>query len=369
MNRTRIWIPESTPKIKSSQSVSFELPLKFGLQGIFTAELLNRSGNVIDTWTFPNVITNAFMDGIGSGTFGVSGIAGSTAALQRLRAGTGSAIPSGTDNNLQAPIGNFVTVNGGFTDVFGFVSGSEPSGNYHFLQRSRLFDFADASGNITELAWYTNSSTTALVRTLIRDEFGVPTSISKTTDEQLRVRYELRMIVPITTSSFTLTVGSTIHSATVYPNNVDNILTNLNTSWGFQFTQFGGNKWTNNGSQIHMVAYSSYSFAGGAWNAFTPINVFNRANNDIKSASAYTNGTFFRDTSHSFAATNTTVNAYPSGIFAVGVANAVNTSPSDIYNFNYPWIITFNPPIPKSDIQRLDLFVRWRWARSGTESL
>lgn len=368
MNRTRIWIPENYDSTMKTPSVSVEVPLSFGLQGFFTAELINRDGKVVNTWHFHNVITNAFMDGIGSGSiFGVTGL---TSTLNRMRVGTGSAIPSGTDTNLQAPIGNFVTSNGGISDTTGFVSGSEPSGNYHFLQRSRLFDFNDASGNITEIAWFPSSVAfpNAVVRSLVRDVSGSPTFIPKTNDEQLRIRYEIRMIVPITTSSFNLVVGATTHSAIVYPNDVDNTSISFNTTWGFQFQQFGGTSWDNS-SQIHMVAYSSYSFAGGAWSPFTPITVFNRANNDTKAVSRYTTGSYFRESSHSFAATNTTVNAYASGVWAIGVCNAVNTQPSDIYNFNYPWVITFNPPIPKSDIQRLDLFVRWRWARSGTESL
>ena len=367
MTRTRIWIPEKLEDVKQNP-ISVELPLTVGLQGFVTAELLNRSGEVINTWKFPNVITNTFMNGIGSGSSGVVSLT-DTNTLSRMRAGTGTAIPSGTDTDLQNPIGNYVSSNGGIADTLGFVSGSEPSGNYHFLQRSRLFDFNDVSGNISELAWYPVApNNTAIVRCLVRDISGSPTFITKTNEEQLRVRYEIRMIVPITTSSINIIVGPTTHSATIYPNDVDNTSNSFNTTWGTQFAAFGGNSWTN-ATQIHMVAFSSYSFAGGAWDPFTPITVFNRANNDIKSASLYVTNSFFRETTHSFAATNTTVNAYPSGVWAVGLSNAVNTQPSDIYNFNYPWIITFNPPIPQSDIQRLDLYVRWRWARSGTESL
>ena len=363
MNRSRIWIPEHLlPGV--TEEISANIPLKIGLQGMFTAELMNRSGDVVGTWKFSNVITNAFMNGIGSGSFGVNGI---YSALNRMRVGTGSAIPSGTDTNLQAPIGNFVTSNGGIDDQTGFMSGSGTFDNYQWFQRSRLFDFNDASGNITEIAWFTTTNNTAIVRSLVRDSFGTPTSIPKTNDEQLRIRYEMRMIVPITTSSFNIVIGNTTHSAVIYPNDVDAPRVNL-TNWAFLFDAFGGTSWQGT-TQIHCVTYQSWSIAGGTWNPFTPINVVNRADQDTRSAAIYVNDSFFRQTTHSFAATNATINSYPSGILAVGLSPVINTAPSNFYNINYPWFITFNPPIIKTDTQRLNFFVRWQWARSGTESL
>src|SRR5690606_36820774 len=109
--------------------------LHVGFQGIFSADLINRSGEVINSWKFHNVITDSLMDGIGSGSYGVAGPAAST-TLSRLRAGTGTTPPSGSDISLQTPIGNYVTANGGFVDEVGFVSGSSPSGSYHYLIRT-----------------------------------------------------------------------------------------------------------------------------------------------------------------------------------------------------------------------------------------
>lgn len=354
MSRIRLWVPENhTPAPHNNQ----EIALSIGIHGIFHADLINRAGVVTNSWRFPNIITDLFLDGIGSGSLGINGTA---SALTRLRAGTGSRIPAGTDTDLEAPIGNFVISNGGFNDEFAFVSASV-SGTYQTLLRTRLFDFNDCSGTIREFGWTTaNTSNTTLVRSLVRDVTGSPTFIEKTNDDQLRVRYELRMMVPTTTSSYQLVVANTTHSLTLYPNDINDTSRNSN-SWGWLFDNFGGNGWN---TSVRLQTCSSHSFSGGSWNPLTPIILFDPALDDVRSASLYISGTNYMDTSHSWDASNTTINAYPSGILAIGAQarRGLSASPSEPPH----WVFIVDPPIQKSDIQSVSLFIRWRWARSGT---
>jgi hypothetical protein len=360
MSRIKIWIPENT-----AQSSPPSTPLNFHvvLEGHFDVDLIDaKSGTVKNNWKFRNVITNQMMDAIGSQSlFGGGDI---NACLNRMRAGTGTAIPSGTDTNLQTAIGNFVTNTGGFLDELGFVSGSAPTGSFHFLRKTRLFDVGDVSGSLTELGWFT-SNNFLMVRALIRDSVtGAPTTIVKTDQEQLRVRYDLRMLPPTVTSSYQLVIGTTTHSLTVYPNAVTGSSTSLST-WGFFLSNFGGASW--NGGLARAYTFSSISFAGGPWDARRAINLFNRGVQDTGSfIIPYITGTYYREGTHSFAATNAAINAYPSGIVALGVSPNLSTFPSVPNDHNHAWIITVDPPIFKSDTQEFRLFTRFSWSRSGT---
>ena len=360
MSRIKVWIPENvTPQNSPNTPLSFHV----AFEGHFDIDLIDaKSGVVKNNWKFRNVITNQMMDAIGSASlFGGGSV---DTCLNRMRVGIGSAIPSGTDTNLQSPIGNFVTANGGFGDEQGFVSGSSPTGSFHFLRKTRLFDVGDASGSITEVGWFTPTNF-LMVRALVRDSVtGAPTTIVKTDQEQLRVRYDLRMLPPTVTSSYQLVIGATTHSLTIYPNAITGSSTSIST-WGFFLINFGGFNW--NSGFARAYTFSSISFAGGPWDVSRAINLFNRGIQDTGSfITPYITGSYYREGTHSFAATNTAINAYPSGIVALGISPTLSTFPSVPNDHNHAWIITVDPPIFKSDTQEFRLFTRFSWSRSGT---
>src|SRR5690606_34956817 len=63
--------------------------------------------------------------------------------------------------------------------------------------RTRVFTEDQANGNLAELGFFSSSEGgTMWNRQLFRDELGNPTAITKTNEDQLRVRYEYRIYPP-----------------------------------------------------------------------------------------------------------------------------------------------------------------------------
>lgn len=361
MSRIKFWIPERTTPEPTIPHATLDFHIT--LEGHFDVDLIDgKTGNVKSNYKFRNVITNQFMDAIGSASLYGGGTI--QTSLFKMRAGIGSAIPSGTDTNLSSPVGSYVTDVGGFTDEIDVVSGSAPTGTYHYIRKTRLFDLNDVTGSLTEFGWFTNSNF-LMVRALIRDSItGAPTTIVKTNQDQLRVRYDLRMIPPYLTSSAQLIISPNTHSLTIYPNAITGSSLSF-SNWGYFLYNFGGISW--NIGVVRAYTFQSYSFNGGAWNAVTPITLVNRGSQDTSSfITPYTMSSYYREGTHSFAATNTAINSYPSGILALGISPAVSLFPTSPDIHNHGWIIGVTPAIFKSNTQEFRLYTRFSWSRSGT---
>lgn len=159
------------------------------VEGYFTVELIHaRTGLVKRRLHFRNLITNAGLDALAGGTV-ISNL------INYLAVGTGSSEPNYTDTILNAEIAR-TNSNGGFGDSDAVV-GSGDLVEYWRRIRTRVFTENQANGNLAELGFFSAAQGgTMWNRQLFRDELGNPTAITKTNEDQLRVRYEYRIYPP-----------------------------------------------------------------------------------------------------------------------------------------------------------------------------
>lgn len=186
------------------------LPISMGLSGRFSIVKFGRNGQRVPVridrskrvwqriWEHEqaNLITNAGMD------YGI----GSPLQIARFRqmlpngylaVGTGSTAPAYTDNALVNEIARSnVTLNLGVSGSYSDIEAGR--GQY---VTTKGFDFGQANGNLTELGLSVVSTPggTALTRALFVDELDSPIVITKTSDEQLSVRYTMFSSVGPTT--------------------------------------------------------------------------------------------------------------------------------------------------------------------------
>lgn len=149
------------------------------LGGWLRWELIDRAGRVRRGGEQHNLITNAGLDLFAS------------VAIETLTTycavGTGSAAPDATDETLGAEAARTATAGPGDSDDV-----TRPSTGVNRIVRVREFDFNEANGNLTEWG-FTNASTGGqlFARELFRDGSGDPATVTKTSDDKLRMTYTL----------------------------------------------------------------------------------------------------------------------------------------------------------------------------------
>lgn len=325
--RKRIWIPEA-PLINLRRYVEVEaLRATATIAGHFDVELIHaRTGLVKQKLSFPNVITDVGLDQLWGGSSNIS------TYFSHLAVGTGSSNPDVGDTALDAEVGR-TNSNGGFSDEL-FDDGATPSQrHWRACTRTRLFDNNEANGNLTELGFFTASSGGVLMnRQLFRDELGAPTTITKTSDDQLRIRYTWRVYSPLDDVLDTINIGGTPHDITVRAMYVDG------SNGGWDQREFG--RWNTNVTTIHAVDRGTlYSRDSGS------VATANTANSGT--LHSYSAGTFFRDRTSTW---------NPASInFSQGVRFlSCGFSPSTGRIFQF----LIQPGIPKSDTERLIVMQR-----------
>lgn len=185
--RKRIWIPE-TPMINLQHySEVGVVKHSAGISGRYDVELIHtRTGIVKRKLSFPNLVTDQFLRAISAG----DRIDGYTSYIG---VGTGSTAPDVSQTSLESEVAR-TDNSGGFSNE----SGSEGS-EYHWFRRTRVFTESEANGNLTELGAFRSAASNAVMfnRQLFRDEFGEPTTITKTPEDQLRITYTYRVYPPM----------------------------------------------------------------------------------------------------------------------------------------------------------------------------
>jgi hypothetical protein len=299
------------------------------LEGFFHLELL-RGGRVVRELACRNLITNAGMNGLG--TIGIGTL------CNHLAVGTGSVPPAFADITLGSEAAR-TTDNGGWADTAGVVT-STPGSEYAWFRRTREFSESQANGNLTELGFFDQASAGILFnRQLIIDELGVPTTITKTSVERLRVHYEFRLYLPPVSSVARTLLGSaggTSHTVTQH-RMVDSAWTNV------VLTFWGGRHVTNyDGSTAH-------NFAGES-NVARETTV----GPTLVTLAGYTNGDFYRDATLRFGTDRAN--------FATGIGNVsyLSVSPGGAVGMYY---LLFSPKVPKTVMHTFEVVVRNRWAR------
>ena len=335
--RTRLWIPEA-PYLKLRRYVEVGVIRRgIGVEGYFTVELVHaRTGVVKRRLRFRNLITNAGLNALAGG-------AQIGALINYLAVGTGSAEPDVEDTALVSEIGPRTNSTGGFTSEVGSV-GSGAFVEYWWRRITRVFTESQANGNLAELGFYDQpSGGTLWNRQLFLDEQQEPTVITKTSDDQLRVIYEYRIYPPMLDNEQDITINGV-------PTHVINRVCQVANSvhWGDQgaLSTLGSLVSSSNA----LTAYSGPIGNRDGNPSGSPVNATSCV------TQSYTAGTFYRERQVIW---GPSVANFAGGIYSISSFNGAFSGSGRGAAFQ----VSFDPPIMKTDTQRLIVLERWTYNR------
>jgi len=325
MGRKRIWIPEGyAPPLPSV----IELP-PIGVGGYFYVDLIDsKSGRVKQHLEFPNLITNAGLDFIGTGTK-------LDTVYSIIAVGTGTTTPAVTDTALDDEIGS-TTNDNGIADVDGTVSSPR---EYTFRRRTRVFLEGEANADLTELGWKIGS--TFANRALFKDLAGNSTTVFKTENDLLRISYEYRIFAPLVdlSGSFDLGAGSGSTSYILRPQNV-----NQADGWGALRSNMGN--YSSPFAKVHETAQLS-SRTGN--NDPSP-----SAEESSNTLTPYTSSNFYRDMEYEW--------TYADGNFGSGVG-LVTWNPWFTAGNRAIWQMFLSSSVEKTNTNKFAIRFRQSWNR------
>lgn len=303
-----------------------------GVKGFYKLEAVNaKTGKVrlLADW-FPNLITN----------LGLDYMASNSNYLRYCYVGSGSATPAITDTGLNTHVATFDAglYNTGLTLNTQNFNNATPY--YRYNIRTYRFGAGVAAGNLSEVGvgWGASHSGYTFSRALILDTYGNPTTITVLSDEYLDVTYEFRMYPLETdvTGNVTLTgnKGAT-YAYTIRPGNIAYL--------------------PNESAQYFPIAIN-YIYGGSTTldpkcsDAAIGIITAALAGSDCTQTwAAYTNGTYYRDTTITM---GLTVGNFGTGIQKLG-----------LYIAACGWQVGFNPVIAKTSSDIVTITLRISWAR------
>jgi hypothetical protein len=351
MNRLRIWIPEKTNTPEPIPTITLDAG---AISGRYEIQLLDKNKSVLGEWAFNNIITNGGMDAIGA-TVGAE----TSDMFFAMECGAGSSVPTGTDTALASPLSGRTTN----VESEAYLSGSDASGSWYSIKRGYLFSEAQANGNITEVGVHTLSTGGRLVsRALVRDSGGTPITITKTSDNQLRVFYEYRVYVPTGDVTGTFTVGANNYNYTIRLQDIPTL-----RGWGSQPRQDAGG--TNPGGYIYELFRRTWGSATGYYQCspsgtlVSPtgsISLTTPAQASTVTRQTYVNGNYYIDIDAIWNPSD--ANFGSTGIRALRFKAAGAGNVNIVYNYQ----MVFTPNIPKINTQRLTLRFRYGWTRQAT---
>lgn len=326
---THIWVPRQRI-IEPNR----ELILPSAMVGYFKFEAIKPDGRkrLLADW-FPNLIVDAGLNVIGT----------SGSWLNQCRVGTGNAAPSTSDTNLQSPLAATTSIQSGET-------GNSGSPDYYSWSRIRYrFAAGVAAGNLTEVG--IGSTTVLFSRALILDGDGNPTTLTVLSDETLDVTYEIRHYPPTGDINGSINIsGSGNHDYVLRGANIDSASTWLAgaTLTGSAAAMVGGGYTASNS----VIAYNGSIGANtdqpsGSSSAVSPSNL------------AYGDGNLYRDFQATFGLTEGNLAGGISALqFSFG-SRSTSIGPRSCGQMQ----MSFDPPIPKTNTQSLNLVFRHTWGR------
>ena len=171
-----------------------------GLEGYFTLKVIRPDGTVRKSLTFKNLILNAGLNRMGTGSI-----------VNAVQVGSGSTAPVVTDTALQSYVAGTYTLRG---NEYGYQSSTPYFGWTRVTYR---FAEGDAAGNLSEVGVGWDISGSLFSRALIVDSLGAPTTITVLSDEVLDVTYELRLYPPLTDATFDITISGVTYACVLRP--------------------------------------------------------------------------------------------------------------------------------------------------------
>lgn len=299
------------------------IEIKNKLSGEYRVNVVRSDGSVEDTGWMKNLVLDAGLDYIGTGS----------SWLAYCKVGTGSTTPAVGQTSLAV----FLASNSSSSTNVYNIGASTYAGRYDVTY---TFNLGAVVGNITELGagWNSASSGGLFSRALIVDGAGVPTSLSVTSADQLIVFYRLTCTPELTDATYNVTISGVVYSVTARASGVGGFLNHV-SDW---VSAFWG-----------TISGDVSSFATQTLGAVTSVPAgTNYSGTASVSYASYTNGNFYRD------ATITLAPAIcnPPG----GIGSLVISWGS--YNYN-EYQYSFTPVIPKDNTKQLVLTVRYIWGR------
>ena len=231
---------------------------------------------------------------------------------------------------------------------------------YWFKRFVRLFFESEANGNLTELGWFDQAAGgTMTVRSLFKDNGGSPIVITKTSADQLRIIYELRVYPPVGINPPLGNPNSKIDSGTV-------ILGPTTHSWTGSTLAAHSSIWGTAGNGTGMLGKTLQNFVASAGpsgsSILHPTATFadfpGLIEANTNSFDAYSVGTFRRDMLSTWQ--SNTANFGPGGIKML----LLRTSPVGAVNRHFQ--LEISESIPKTSAERLRIKFRVTLNRATT---
>lgn len=281
------------------------------------------SRQVVADW-FPNLILDQ----------GLNLIATSSNYLFACQVGSGTTVPSNGQTALTSLIAGTSTKPSNVTTT----SASAP----YYVAQTITFRFSEgaAAGNLGEVGIGTAlSGTTLFSRSLIKDSFGNPTTITILSDESLDVLYQMRYYCPPSDVTGSIIATGNIGGTYNYTLRAANVTTvNTNNGWTLPTAQT-----TNAGNSAGYRAFN------GAIGPITGLPSGTSGDMSVPTSASYGSGNFYLDRIITASAAQANL---ASGLRSMQLKLGIGM-----------YQIEFSPPIPKTSNDVVQLTLRLSWAR------
>ncbi len=292
-----------------------------------------RTGLVTQRLAFKNLITDAGLNALGS-TARIS-------TFDYLAVGTGSTAPAVGQTSLVGEIGRTNNKGG-----LGESNATQVSSTYYEYTYTRTFYESEANGNIAELGLFSASSGgTMWMRQLLRDSGGSATTITKTSEDQLRITYKLRCYWPTADVGSVVTISGVSYTFNSRAQSVNDV-----EAWGRRASDnvgILGSFGFSTAAGIYMEANESQTL--GAVTA----NTFGGDTQSTTTLQTYGASSYYRDIEFIYQLDKAN---YTLGIgrFTGPVCTAFRTHQTSV-----------TPRIAKDNTKRLTIYFRCSWGRTA----
>lgn len=288
------------------------------VSGEYNICITKADGSIQETGWFDNLILNAGLDKLGSGT----------SPIGYCSVGSGTSVPSPTQTALDARL---VTSTGYVTSAQSAVNSGSPL-YQATLTYANVFSQGAVVGNISEVGVGTATNGTALFsRALILNNVGAPTTLTLVALDQLTVYYRIKFTPTLTESVGTINISGTSYGYTLRPSGIDSFV-----AYTASLTYLA--------SPVAPIAYITGSALGAITGSPTLSGYSGTGTNY-----PYVPGTYEQMTSLQWGITQGTV---PFQAIKFGWAQGY-----------IMFQVRFDMPIPKSNTNVLTLAVKFSWSR------
>lgn len=298
-----------------------EMPSKINIKGRYKLTATRPDGSVrSETPWFENLILDDGLNNLSSVTL-----------TTKCWVGTGSVAPAVTDTGLSAPLTSTTT-----TVTLNNDYGNSGEPNYYQWRRFGFrFNPGPAAGNLTEIG-ISSTSNVFLSRSLIKDQFGQPTTFQVLSDETLDVVYELQVYKNLLDTTYTADISGNTHEF---------------------ISRASGINYNHPSSLGNYLTFEVYNNLTGAWSgnigSITEAPAGSRSNFQSMLVGAYANNSLRRSAQYTWGLDYGNI---------VGGIKAFSVASSDSGGW-FNTQINVNPPIMKLNTQVLVVNFEVSWSR------